>query len=389
MNLSVSQPETYEKLKQLLKVNHDTFDISYKPYYFSNHLVHALCSMYYSGASPGQLEEYYNYYTNRLEKLPEPKFEINRENWLSYLSEKDNYAEYLQFFQKEVNENGMVPALNHFLPKLIAGFAGAALHPLIHLGYAVEFDLPQVAAEGLAYACTFYLSVGEFIDNLPQSSESKSISELRNQISNLDVSNLYGPMLRIFKFEQTQSQYGSLLTELVSKWKLTNDPKCIEEKSNELTRESIKLFGNSTYRGKFDFFFLHQVTGNNSIRALMTVLPPDQQIRLLRINLATYLILFLTLGAPSTDESRITDYNSNTFNEVKNLKQLLKMTTYHKDDHLIKVIRNIYQFDGEFGTEKEHSYFFKLAVKVWDAVQTEADWYYDGIGYYQSSNASL
>jgi hypothetical protein len=229
----------------------------------------------------------------------------------------------------------MVPTLNCFLPKLISGFAGAILHPLIHLGYAVEFDFPQVAAEGLSYACIFYLPVGELIDNLPESNESKSISELQNQLSNLDVSNLNGPMSRLFKFEQAQQHYGSLITELISKWKLTNDPKCIEEKSNELTRESIKLFGNSTYRGKFDFFLLHQVTANHSIRALMTVLPQDQQIRLLRINLATYFILFLTLGAPSLDGSRITDYNSSSFNEVKNWKQLLKMATYHKEENVI------------------------------------------------------
>jgi hypothetical protein len=107
MSLSVSQPQAYEKLKQLLKVNHDTFQISYKPHYFANHLVHALCCMYYSGgkitanqyilliniflASPEELESYYNFYTNRLEKLPQPKFEINRENWLNYLSEKEYF----------------------------------------------------------------------------------------------------------------------------------------------------------------------------------------------------------------------------------------------------------------------------------------------------------
>jgi hypothetical protein len=121
----------------------------------------------------------------------------------------------------------------------------------------------------------------------------------------------------------------------------------------------------------------------------MTVLPQDQQIRLLRINLATYFMLFLTLGAPSVDESRITYYNSSSFNEVKNWKQLLKMATYHKEEHVIKVIKNIYQFDNEFGNEEEHSYYFKLAVKVWDSMQNDADWYFDGIGHYQRSYANL
>jgi hypothetical protein len=51
MSLNISQPETYEKLKQLLNVNHETFKISFDPNYFANHLVHALCSLYYSGGN--------------------------------------------------------------------------------------------------------------------------------------------------------------------------------------------------------------------------------------------------------------------------------------------------------------------------------------------------
>jgi hypothetical protein len=95
------------------------------------------------------------------------------------------------------------------------------------------------------------------------------------------------------------------------------------------------------------------------------------------------------MGAPSLDQSKITSYNSDTFKEVSDWKQLLKKSTYHKDEHLIKVIRNIYQFDAEHGTQEEHPYYYKLAVKAWDSMQNGGKWYFKGIGFSQKSNPNL
>lgn len=60
------------------------------------------------------------------------------------------WTDYLKFFDQVIKEDGMEKVFNTFafhprmFPKLFTG----AFHPLIHLGYGVEFQIPAVLAEG-------------------------------------------------------------------------------------------------------------------------------------------------------------------------------------------------------------------------------------------------
>ena len=47
-----------------------------------------------------------------------------------------------------------------FVPPLLAGVAGAALHPLIHIGWALEADHDDMLAEGIAYLASINLRLG-------------------------------------------------------------------------------------------------------------------------------------------------------------------------------------------------------------------------------------
>jgi len=81
------------------------------------------------------------------------------ERFKTYLGNEKYYHDFLVFFQKEINEKGWRAVLNEYLfanddrandmlSRLYAGF----LHPIIHLGFGIEFQQPAIMAEALAQA---------------------------------------------------------------------------------------------------------------------------------------------------------------------------------------------------------------------------------------------
>jgi hypothetical protein len=77
----------------------------------------------------------------------------------TYLGDEKYYHDFLVYFQKEIDTKGWEKVLNEYLfanddrandmlSRLYAGF----LHPIIHLGFGIEFQQPAIMAEALAQA---------------------------------------------------------------------------------------------------------------------------------------------------------------------------------------------------------------------------------------------
>jgi hypothetical protein len=75
----------------------------------------------------------------------------------TYLGKEKYYHDFLAFFQKEIDAKSWEHVLNEYLfaddtrandmlARLYAGF----LHPIIHLGFGIEFHQPAIIAEALA-----------------------------------------------------------------------------------------------------------------------------------------------------------------------------------------------------------------------------------------------
>ena len=175
------------------------FHIEYH-HYLSNHLPHALISLYHLGASARRLMAYSADYSQKLEpargreeERPEVKWaeavhynglsappapvsqpiRITRENWKQYIGHKKHWLAYLAFFQAELraltpspSSSQLPPAaaltsqatspaevaaqsltpeqaagvkalVSLYLPQLIDGASHSALHPLIHTGWGL------------------------------------------------------------------------------------------------------------------------------------------------------------------------------------------------------------------------------------------------------------
>lgn len=117
-------------------------------------MVHQYLSAYALGATPERLEEIFNEHASYQRPLSHSIVELTRDNYHEHTGDRDWYASYLNFFKEEIEEHGVEKAVQYWIFKddMLARLVGAAIHPLIHLGYAFEFDIPYVAAEALASA---------------------------------------------------------------------------------------------------------------------------------------------------------------------------------------------------------------------------------------------
>ena len=88
----------------------------------------------------------------------------------AYLGNERYYRDYLEYFRGEIDRKGYAQVINEYclkgderaddmLVRLHAGF----LHPMIHLGFGVEFKQPAIIAEALAQAAVHDSWIGPFM----------------------------------------------------------------------------------------------------------------------------------------------------------------------------------------------------------------------------------
>ena len=77
----------------------------------------------------------------------------------TYLGNEEHYHDFLVFFKEEINQLGWQGVLTEYMFKgderaddMLVRMFGGILHPIIHLGFGVEFEQPAIIAEALAQA---------------------------------------------------------------------------------------------------------------------------------------------------------------------------------------------------------------------------------------------
>ena len=141
-----------------------------------------MLTLYALGASPSDLESQYRN-NKSYQRPPPPVDETIVENlhdhrkFHEYLGNEEYYRDFLMFFQTEIDKKGHEAVINEYCLKgderandmLVRLHAGESisleystnttlirpqgfLHPMIHLGFGIEFNQPAIMAEALAQA---------------------------------------------------------------------------------------------------------------------------------------------------------------------------------------------------------------------------------------------
>lgn len=112
---------------------------------------------YSLGASKTKIQQIFDEHASYQKPAPPFTSTLTRENYKEHLGKSASYTNFLNLFQSEVEKHGSVDTVRRWVwsGDMLARTIGGVYHPLIHIGYGLEFDIPGIIAEGLAMAaCT-------------------------------------------------------------------------------------------------------------------------------------------------------------------------------------------------------------------------------------------
>ena len=252
------------------------FNPHYLPSGNSDHLPMTLCAMSGLGAEAGLLDEYRADYSQILHDISAaPPID----HWRTGLGEGDEaYPAVLSWCLAEIDATSVATTVAKLLPELIDSLALRALHPLIRLGYALEFADPNEVAAALAYWITSHrdvpLSLAKPID-LQAVLHDQVAAQKRREYPTFE-SSIFGLRLheQIDADRYPQGRADSLQT---------------------CAQLALDL-----YRSTRNFFALHLVTASQALRQCQPYLDEDQGLAALT---GAMLAAHRALDCPDFDQS--------------------------------------------------------------------------------------
>ncbi len=238
----------------------------YKPVFNSDHLPMALAAMHGLGAEDLALQQFRDDYSKRLQpwEASEPVTD-----WRSNLGNRRVYPALLDFFRQQIELHGQQLVLEEVLATTLQGVALDAFHPVIRLGYAVEFDTPEEVAAALAYMVTAHR-------DMPFSTTSVDLrSQLEAQVSQGALT-------------LEANRFTASLEELVAQE--------IYPVGTAATLAEVAAVALDVYLATRNFFALHLVTSTQAIRCAV---PSDLQEHAIACQTGAILASHLVLQSPS------------------------------------------------------------------------------------------
>lgn len=224
-----------------------------------------LCAMSGLGASNGALKEFRDSYSKRLH-LWKPDVIVH--HWQDAIGKPDAYPSLLTYFRSRIDQEGRDVILEETLGVFLPGVAMDAFHPMIRMGYAVDFDSIDEITAALAYMTIVHRDV-------PVSAEP------------LDLAGAIGAQTRKGKVGLKASRFGESIHELIVKGLY---PLGSGMDLRELATVSLDI-----YQATRNFFALHLVTVTQAIRCSV-----PERLRPLAVQSMTGALLasHLVLGSP-------------------------------------------------------------------------------------------
>ncbi|OTA23541.1 hypothetical protein BTJ68_12650 [Hortaea werneckii EXF-2000] len=191
--------ESANTASDLLQQNHQDHHIFFNQSGFHNHIAHHLLTIYALNAGPGEIQKAYNANVS-YQRPPQPLDDNllaqlhDPEKFNSCLGKERYYHDFLVFFQKEMSDLGWQNVVNKYLlagderaDDLLARLFGGFLHPIIHLGFGVEFSQPAIVAEALAQAAVHDNYMGKFFSAAERAAESRRGEPSKTMVDLLDA----------------------------------------------------------------------------------------------------------------------------------------------------------------------------------------------------------
>ncbi|KAF9532871.1 hypothetical protein CPB83DRAFT_846517 [Crepidotus variabilis] len=381
----------------LVKKDSDEHHCYYRPSGIHNHTIHHILAAYDLGAKPALLQKIFNQDAPVQRPIileeQDKGIVVDGSNWKRHVgTTHHDYNALYNFFSKQIAEHGISETLSSYVfdqnankggtLMLLRVFSGL-LHPLIQIGYGLEFGHEAIIATGLAQAATGTFIQGS-IPTFDTTAPEKTISllELLRRVSESDILKPppFNPDTLISKrFELAYANGGiEELQRLCSLYHIsdtiTDDE--LDKKIDEIFWVATLLLSATGKKGRkprLDFFFMHFVTSSILIRPWFGYLKKQEhKAAFFRIYVFTMMALTLARGRPKIDISLAMSYpavvrqpmqsnehikpsedalgspfNDDDFNPWP---ELIQGALYHPECHVVKTIRSLAYYAKNLGT---------------------------------------
>ncbi|KAK4546135.1 hypothetical protein LTR36_002272 [Oleoguttula mirabilis] len=322
--------ESANTASELLQKNHDSHHIFFNKGGFHNHEAHHLLTLWALRAEPGELRKAYNInegYQRPLGPLNESILAEmhDPDKFSNSLGNEKYYHEFLLLFQKEIATSSWQEVVDKYLfagdesaddmlARTLAGF----LHPLIHLGFGIEFHQPAIIAEAMAqsavhdnYMRRLFIPAEKAAKNRG-CEESKTIVELLDAIHhNTELRNAPrwsdGNKLR----DGIMGRAGDRMIEYASQFRVKPDE--LERKTAEMTNAAAYYTAGAQRADKmikYDFYYMHCVNCSIFFSAFLKQdwLSDANKVRLLEWKVRNDLAMYASRKSPDIRIDDIRDY---------------------------------------------------------------------------------
>lgn len=281
--ISDSPVGSVELANELLQKNHDQHHIFWRDVGGHNHIPHSVLTILAMGGGPKDVQRAYDDGIEIQRPLPPLDLAVVRELQdpavlRSRIGQIKQYTNFLVFFKEEIATKGWREVLQEYVfsgtsvaKTIFAQLYEGAYHPIIHLGFGVEFELSSIIAEGLAQAAV-HDSAGleEFFAQSEQfaadcTTKSKPLLELYNEVRATDkirtAARLQDGPVRVR--DGVIGRAGKEIAALAAQYRV--QPHELERATAETINLSAYSAGAAQRAGKIrkiDFFYMHNVNAS-------------------------------------------------------------------------------------------------------------------------------
>ncbi|KAG6885099.1 hypothetical protein C0993_005866 [Termitomyces sp. T159_Od127] len=273
---------------------------------------------------------------------------ITAENLNMHLGDDEYYGAYVDFFTEAVKKQGVTSALEDYVfsekanfmsgnkadeqPEMLNRLMDGILHSMIQVGHGLEFNVPGLVAEGLAWTAVHIKSSSAVMPaSFWTAANQAPVASLTTRFQGLGGSAVAAPknnvhaltiLARILKdasfdeipaaddyhivYSNITDKYSDAIIKYAQMWTFNqNDPHEAERKVEELVYANTMMYavGGWSKDREFnnDFFFVHFVTSAIFLYQFIEILKPASQEVFLRSYLTVCMTWWIGRGRPGFD----------------------------------------------------------------------------------------
>lgn len=361
-------PNVVEECNGLLQKNHEDYDIFYRAPALHNHIVHSLLTCLNLGANVQELRDR----NNDLAPEQRPISEIDEavlaqlddgEVFYSTIGQVQQYGTFLEFFKRRIAVAGYHQVVLEYVfsrskiaERMLVQLVEGAYHPIIHLGFGVEFDQPAIVAEGLALAASqLRMTIEDVLFAAEKEAEKagastgkpKPLIELMHMVRANDRIRT-APLWSDFvaKIRGVAQRAGDEMAGVAAQFRIKVDEDDLKRRTAEMISVCVYLCGAAHQQGhprKIEFYLMHSVTSSifYTVMNRQDWIPLADRVRLVEYKARTDLMWYAATGSAPLDTAAICEYK-NPESDDSSWDELFKNIVREPDDgHAAKFIRAV------------------------------------------------